>query len=96
MPSYPHLASNEIDWDRVDSDVGAMVTLGVPYDADTRAHDVDLARAQAKTISDEIVAQGGPTDLADKDVVALISYLQRLGADYARSIAKPAVAQGGN
>ncbi|HTJ47232.1 MAG TPA: cytochrome-c oxidase, cbb3-type subunit I [Kofleriaceae bacterium] len=96
MPSYPHLASDTIDWDRVDADVGAMVTLGVPYDADAKAHAASLAHDQAKTISDEIVAQGGPADLADKDVVALIAYLQRMGADYAKSIAKPAIAQGGN
>jgi cytochrome c oxidase cbb3-type subunit I/II len=73
-----------------------MVTLGVPYDADAKAHAASLAHDQAKTISDEIVAQGGPADLADKDVVALIAYLQRMGADYAKSIAKPAIAQGGN
>ena len=58
-----------------------MVTLGVPYDAEARNHGVDEARAQARKIADDIAAQGGPTDLADKDVVALIAYLQRLGTD---------------
>ena len=32
-------------------------------------------------MSDEIAAQGGPKTLADKKVIALIAYLQRLGTD---------------
>jgi hypothetical protein len=68
MPSYPHLATDEIDWGSIDGKLSAMHTLGVPYDAQTLDHGPDLARAQAKALADEIAAQGGPTDLADKDV----------------------------
>jgi cytochrome c oxidase cbb3-type subunit I/II len=98
MPSYPHLATDEIDWGSIDGKLSAMHTLGVPYDAQTLGHGADLARAQAKALADEIAAQGGPTDLANKDVVALIAYLQRLGVDYGKATAatKTALAQGGN
>ena len=39
------------------------------------------AREQAQAIADEIVVQGGPEGLAEKQIVALIAYLQRLGTD---------------
>ena len=81
MPSYAFLGRDTIDWDSISSRIGAMVTLGVPYDEEARAHGADEARAQARKIADDIAAQGGPTDLADKEVVAVIAYLQRLGTD---------------
>ena len=34
-----------------------------------------------RSIADAIVQQGGPAGLQDKEVVALIAYLQRLGTD---------------
>jgi cbb3-type cytochrome oxidase cytochrome c subunit len=37
--------------------------------------------AQARTIAAEVEAQQGPTGLADKEIVALTAYLQRLGTD---------------
>ena len=55
--------------------------VGVPYsdgEIDTAA--ADMAN-QAKVISAEVVAQKGPAGLEDKEIIALISYLQRLGTD---------------
>jgi cytochrome c oxidase cbb3-type subunit I/II len=99
MPSYPHLAADAIDFDSIDARVGAMVTLGVPYDAQTRAHADDDARAQARRIAAEIAEQGGAADLGDKEVIAVIAYLQRLGIDLTAN-AKPATTKvavtGGN
>ena len=40
-----------------------------------------MARAQAAEMAASIEAQGGPTGLADKEVIALVAYLQRLGRD---------------
>jgi cbb3-type cytochrome oxidase cytochrome c subunit len=57
-----------------------MAMLGVPYgEAVQRAE--EMARAQAAEIGAEIAKQGGPADLADKQIVALTAYLQRLGTD---------------
>ena len=54
--------------------------LGAPYtDELTRAE--EMARKQAEQIAEEIVKQQGPSGLGDKQVVALIAYLQRLGVD---------------
>jgi cytochrome c oxidase cbb3-type subunit I/II len=57
-----------------------MAMLGVPYgDAVNRAP--QMAREQATEIAAEIERQGGPSDLADKQIVAMVAYMQRLGMD---------------
>ncbi len=80
MPAYPHMMSDDIDFGSIQPRVDAMVMFGVPYgEAVTSAE--KMARAQAKEISDAVVSQGGPDNIGDKDVIALIAYLQRLGTD---------------
>jgi cytochrome c oxidase cbb3-type subunit I/II len=88
MPSYPWMLEDDIAFDAIQPRVDAMTMLGVPYgDAVTQAE--SLARAQAATVRREIVAQGGE-DPGDKDIVALIAYLQRLGTDIFKTPAPPA------
>ena len=41
----------------------------------------DMARLQAKDVATEIAAEGGPAGLENKEIVALVAYLQRLGTD---------------
>ena len=80
MPAYPAMLTTPADFASIQARVNAMLMLGVPYgNLIDRAEGV--AREQAKQIAAEIVAQGGPGDLADKQVVALTAYLQRLGTD---------------
>ena len=40
-----------------------------------------MARAQARTIAAAIIEQGGPSGLEDKEIIAIIAYMQRLGQD---------------
>ena len=57
-----------------------MAMIGVPYgDAVNTAP--DMARAQAAQVAASVEAAGGPKGLADKEIVALTAYLQRLGRD---------------
>jgi cytochrome c oxidase cbb3-type subunit I/II len=80
MPSYAHLGRNALDFDGIQAKVDAMAMLGVPYgDAVNRAP--AMAREQAQAMSEAIAASGGPSDLGDREVIALIAYLQRLGKD---------------
>jgi cytochrome c oxidase cbb3-type subunit I/II len=80
MPAYPHFLTKTIDFEQIQSRVDAMAMLGVPYgDAVNRAP--QMAREQATAIAAEIERQGGPTDLADKQIVAMVAYMQRLGMD---------------
>jgi cytochrome c oxidase cbb3-type subunit I/II len=81
MPSYPHLLSDDIPYDDLPSRVGAMVTLGVPYDAAAQDHAGDVAKQQADALAKKLIASGGPADINDKEVLAVIAYLQRLGHD---------------
>jgi cytochrome c oxidase cbb3-type subunit I/II len=80
MPNYAHLARRALDFDAIQSRVDAMVMLGVPYGEAVRRAP-EMAREQARTMGDAIAASGGPAGLGDREVVALIAYLQRLGRD---------------
>ena len=84
MPSYPWLLRSPYDTRALERGVAAQVTLGVPYSPADVAGAATAARAQAKGIADEIARQGGPTGLEDKQIVALVAYLQRLGTDTRR------------
>ena len=55
-----------------------MAMLGVPY-GDAVNSAPPMARAQADAIAAASRRTGGPAGLADKEIVALIAYLQRLG-----------------
>ncbi len=80
MPKYAHLESSHLDFAGIQSHVDAMAMLGVPY-GDAIHHAPEMARAQAAQIAADLVAQGGPQGLGDREVIALIAYLQRLGTD---------------
>ncbi|MFY0522303.1 cytochrome-c oxidase, cbb3-type subunit I [Archangium gephyra] len=78
MPSYAWLAANRIDVKAAPKKLALMQKLGVPY---TNA-DVDGAelrqKAQAETIVTDLAAQGVKVAW-DSEMVAIVSYLQRLG-----------------
>ena len=79
MPKYSWLLRRELRIDSLPRKVAAMKTLGDPYsDADVSGALAD-AREQAASIARDVAAQGGPDGLADREIVALIAYLQRLG-----------------
>jgi cytochrome c oxidase cbb3-type subunit I/II len=80
MPAYPGMMTATLDFAGIQKRVDAMAMIGVPYgDAVNRAP--ELAREQAAAIAAEIVAQGGPAGLQDREIVAIVAYLQRLGTD---------------
>ena len=83
MPAYPGLLTNTIDFPAIEKHVRGMAMLGVPYGdvATTDGKAIADAHAQAKSIADDIAANRGPAGLEDKEIVALVAYLQRLGTD---------------
>ncbi len=94
MPPYSHLLTRTLDFDGIQGRVDAMAMLGVPYgEAVNAGVAARLAREQATALAQGIEAQGGPTGLADKEITALVAYLQRLGKDIkAAPAAAPAAA----
>jgi cytochrome c oxidase cbb3-type subunit I/II len=81
MPPYPWLLTDTLDLSKTQQKIDVMTTLNVPYTAEEVSGAQSLAEAQAQKIADEIKSQGGPDNLADKEVVAVIAFLQRLGTD---------------
>jgi cytochrome c oxidase cbb3-type subunit I/II len=92
MPSYAWLLQAPLDFDVIPRRVEAQQTIGVPYTDGDIAGAKLAARTQAAGIAKEIADQGGPKNLRDKQVVALIAYLQRLGRDL-QALPPAAVAQ---
>ena len=80
MPTYTWLFDNKIDTAITPAKIRAMQTLGVPYPEgyDKKAN-ADLAE-QAKTIQANLKKDKLDTP-ADREIVALIAYLQRVGTD---------------
>ena len=103
MPSYHWLEKKKLDFESIPVRMKAMMALGVPYTEQERANSLDSARAQARMIAQSIADQAltpqqkqdpslvkaTVTQYEDKQVVAMIAYLQRLGTDL---FAKPAAA----
>ena len=61
----------------------SFISLAEPSNAPKMAH------AQAAMVADTIAQQGGPAGLQDKEIVALIAYLQRLGRDATQAAPNP-------
>jgi cytochrome c oxidase cbb3-type subunit I/II len=81
MPSYPHLLSDDIPWDVIQTRVHVMAMLDVPYDAQALTHADAMAKQQAEQVAKALAGAGGPKGMQNKEVIALIAYMQRLGHD---------------
>ena len=80
MPAYPWLYTQSIDTAIVGSKIRAMQKLGVPYPKEYDRQAVGDLKAQATLIAGDLQQQNAPGD-PDKEIIALIAYLQRLGTD---------------
>lgn len=80
MPPYPWLAENSLDIASTGAKIRALQKLGVPYPKgyDETANN-DLLK-QADEIAKDLQLNGIAVD-SDKEIIALIAYLQRLGTD---------------
>lgn len=80
MPSYPWLFENDIDMDITEAKIKAMQTLGVPYEKgyEKMAND-DLMKQANDIVAD--LSKDNIKAMPQKEIIALIAYLQRLGTD---------------
>jgi len=78
MPNFPWLYTQKTDLDALPSDLRVMRILGVPYLEQPDGAIKKSALAQAQTIADDL-SKSGATAEPDKEIIALISYLQKLG-----------------
>jgi cytochrome c oxidase cbb3-type subunit I/II len=80
MPTYPWLLDATVDAEDVRASVRALRRSGVPYsDSDVEGVAASLA-SQGQQIAASLAGAGIQTQ-ADKEIVALIAYLQRLGRE---------------
>ncbi len=80
MPPYPWLETNVLDVSNTAAKITALRRIGVPYPDGFEETAVKNLEAQAKEIALDLQKSGAAID-ADKELVALIAYLQRLGKD---------------
>ncbi|MEC9131661.1 MAG: cytochrome-c oxidase, cbb3-type subunit II, partial [Verrucomicrobiota bacterium] len=80
MPNYDFLLTTKLSTLDTKAKIKAMQTLGVPYSREDIENAVKDLKNQAKQIGDGLAAQG-VLDSEDKEIVALIAYMQRLGTD---------------
>ncbi len=82
MPAYDWLAKDDLDTKYTAAKIRVMQTLGVPYEHGYADIALDDLSAQAQVIVENLAADGiDQENLAQKEIVALIAYLQRLGVD---------------
>jgi cytochrome c oxidase cbb3-type subunit I/II len=78
MPAYSWLKDNPTDYASLSTKIRVQKMLGVPFPNWSPAMIDTLAKEQAKDIAKELRAQGRYVD-PDREIVALIAYLQALG-----------------
>ena len=84
MPAYPWLISDQLDMDIIPAKIRAMQTLGVPYPEGYDQKAVADVKAQAKLIADDL-GKNNIKVQSDREIIAMIAYLQRLGVDITKS-----------
>lgn len=91
MPAYPWIATTDLDTSYTASKIRALQTLGTPYPQGYDKIANQELREQALKIGKSLKDSGVEDPNIDKkEIVALISYLQRLGTDIK---AQPAASQ---
>ncbi len=79
MPNYSWLLTGKTDFLILRKKISVMKNMGVPYSDEELAQADINAEKQAEGIASELESQGAPKGLKDKEIVALIAYLQSLG-----------------
>jgi cytochrome c oxidase cbb3-type subunit I/II len=91
MPPYPWLIEDVLDIESTPAKIRAMMKLGVPYEESFDERSIDDLNAQAEQIAKNLDETGVQVP-SDREIIALIAYLQRLGTDIK---VQPETEQGG-
>jgi cytochrome c oxidase cbb3-type subunit I/II len=80
MPNYPWLFTDNIDTNITAAKIRAMITLGVPYEAGyDKVANADMMKQAEGIVAN--LAKDKITIKNNKEIIALIAYLQRVGTD---------------
>jgi cytochrome c oxidase cbb3-type subunit I/II len=86
MPAYPWLFSDKTDFSILKKKLSVMKFMGVPYTDEEIAKAEQSAREEAATIAAGLKSEEGGATAEDKEIIALIAYLQRLGQDHKKGL----------
>lgn len=86
MPAYPWMHKKDMSKSDIANKINALRTVGVPYPEGYENQALADLEAQANMIMDDLSSNGfaeidGIQLTSDKQVIALIAYLQRVGID---------------
>jgi cytochrome c oxidase cbb3-type subunit I/II len=83
MPRYPWLYERDLDTSLTQKKFEVLRKLGVPYSDEDIKNAVLNLKAQAEEITADLKANGATSaaDAGNKEIIALIAYLQKLGRD---------------
>lgn len=84
MPEYPWLYEAKVDVKDIVAKLKAMKTLGVPYSDETIRDVENLYKEESGRIVADLLKDGVSVE-SDKEIIALIAYLQKLGTDLPRA-----------
>jgi cytochrome c oxidase cbb3-type subunit I/II len=83
MPAYPWLITDALNVSHTPRKIRVMQALGVPYKEGYDQQAVADLTQQATQIANGLKASG--IDVApDREIIAMIAYLQRLGTDISK------------
>jgi cytochrome c oxidase cbb3-type subunit I/II len=80
MPTYAFMIEKALDTRKLESKISAMRTLGVPYAEGYEKVALSDLEKQAQQVANNLKADNIEVK-SDREVIALIAYLQRLGVD---------------
>jgi cytochrome c oxidase cbb3-type subunit I/II len=80
MPSYAWMLENDLEISTTEGKINALRSIGVPYPEGFELIANDELMKQANEITADLQKNGAPVT-PEKEIVALIAYLQRLGTD---------------
>jgi cytochrome c oxidase cbb3-type subunit I/II len=80
MPSFPWLLTQNLDTTTTAAKIKAMREIGVPYTEGYENYANQDLTTQADSITTDLINAGVPAE-NNKEIIALIAYLQRLGTD---------------
>jgi len=81
MPVYSWLFKNDLSTKYLENKITALQTLGVPYPEGYEKQALADMNKQAKEIADNLKSKGVKDVDQNKEIIAMIAYLQRLGTN---------------
>lgn len=81
MPEYGWLFKKKTDYGVLPKKLKVLKSLGVPYSNEEIDNAIASAKDQARAIAEGMEDAGVDKKMQDKQIIALIAYLQRVGVD---------------